>query len=269
MTDLQSLGAAMGADIGADIGAVYDQLAPSIREAVKRGRPFHPAAPLIRNPEAYNRAIQNLHHHAHSPAVAHHPVLAKALQHHAILASTIARLEAQRKYEAKIKPTTVVGCNFDGVGAASLSPVATIGTPYQGQDYAITGFLVWGGGSHQFRLTQFNPGGVDLATGPTTQAVKGTNATNPGIPLSIWAAEFLAKTHPRYTWAPWTGRAMVFSSEATFNLQVYNAGATSANCSIAIFMQCTPCGANNKFKMMKLMKEAHLHQWYGHHFAAH
>ena len=144
MTDLQSLGAAMGADIGADIGAVYDQLAPSIREAVKRGRPFHPAAPLIRNPEAYNRAIQNLHHHAHSPAVAHHPVLAKALQHHAILASTIARLEAQRKYEAKIKPTTVVGCNFDGVGAASLSPVATIGTPYQGQDYAITGFLVWG-----------------------------------------------------------------------------------------------------------------------------
>ena len=265
MNDFETLGAAIGADSMDLLGAID----PNILNALRNGRQFHPAASVVRDPAQLQRALLALKNRLHSSEVQHHPGLHKALSTQAVLARTIAQLEAHRRYEAKIKPTVVVGCNFDGVAAGSLSPVATIGTPYQGQDYAITGFLVFGQSANNFRLTQFNPGGVDLVNSTTSQAVKGTGATSPGVPVTIWAAEFLAKTHPRFSWAPWTGRSMVFSSEATFSLQVYNAGTSAGNCEIAIYMQCSPCGSNSKFKMMKAIRDSHVRGWRSSYFAGH
>ncbi len=250
-TNWDDLGAAMDSGSMEALGA-FDT---GVLAALKRGN-INPTQMLLKNPNALQQALAKIGGNLRNAPIGVQRMTAAAQ----IMAKTLATIEAHRRHEAKLKPTVVVGVNFDSVGATSLSSSATIGTPYQGQDFAITGFLAYGTAIQNFRLTQFNPGGVDLVSGTTTSAVKGISATNPGVPLFIWSQDFLARMHPRFQWAPWTGRSMVFSSEATFNLQVYNAGSSAAGCQISIFMQCSPCGSNTKFKMMRMM-DKHIKAW--------
>jgi hypothetical protein len=254
MTQWDDLGAAMEADSMQVLGA----LDPNILQALQSNRSINPSTMLLKNPAALQQAIASMRSRIsqHGAPVGVRKMTAAAT----IMARTLAQIEAHRRHESKLRPTVVVGVNFDSVAATTASATATIGTPYQGQDFAITGFLAYGSAIQNFRLIQFNPGGVDLVSGTTTSAVKGLSVTNPGVPLFLWSQDFLARMHPRFNWSPWTGRAMVFSSESTFNLQVYNAGASGGTAQIAIFMQCSPCGSNTKFKMMRLM-EKHIRAW--------
>lgn len=175
-----------------------------------------------------------------------------------------ASLRARRGFIAALRPNWVSPINFDGLGATSLSGIATQAAPHQSW-WLLLGFACSIGDPTslvpEIRLVSLKIRGLERLMDASAQLTWSAGApTNAGVPFSMLdqrRAQGNDVLSAQHSWHPWgTNPGGTWLEESvTVTVQAYNPHSAAQSRTLLIYGRSSPCNQHDEGKQVLSMAQ--------------
>jgi hypothetical protein len=179
--------------------------------------------------------------------------------------SIASALRARRGFVAALRPNWISPLNFDGIGATSVSGIATQAAPHQSW-WLFMGIACSIGDPAstvpELRLISLKVRGLERLMDASAQLTWSAGApTNPGVPFSAFdqrrnqGADVLAAQHAWHPWGTNPGGTWLEES-VTINCQAYNPHSAAQSRTLLLYGRSSPCNQGDEDRRVLSMSQA-------------